>query len=116
MPAVEALQLKLFTSLKDTRTPLAVIDPDVLLLPPLMLVLLLELQAYPPRYNEIAPPYTCTNNSRHSASHEYRQFDPAGADPRALTLEPAGRLGPSARGAGVRSGKFKQAGNAKTYD
>ena len=52
-PVVVALQSELFTSLMDTRTPLAVVDPDVLLLlppPPL------ELQAYPPRYNENDPP------------------------------------------------------------
>jgi hypothetical protein len=46
-----ALQSELFTSLMDTSTPLAVVDPDVLLLP-----LLLKLQAYPPRYNENDPP------------------------------------------------------------
>ena len=39
------LQSELFTSLMDTRTPLAVVDPDVLLLllPPLLLLLLLLL-------------------------------------------------------------------------
>ena len=52
MPVVVALQSELFTSLMDTRTPLAVVDPDVLLL----LLLLLKLQAYPPRYNENDPP------------------------------------------------------------
>jgi hypothetical protein len=53
-----ALQSELFTSLMDTRTPLAVVDPDVLsllLLPP-PLPLSLQLQAYPPRYNESDPP------------------------------------------------------------
>ena len=54
-----ALQSELFTSLMDTSTPLAVVDPDVLLL---LLPLMQLLQAYPPRYNDIAPPYTCTNN------------------------------------------------------
>jgi len=54
-PVVVALQPELFTLLMDTLTPLAVVDPDVLLLlPPL---LLLKLQAYPPRYNENDPPY-----------------------------------------------------------
>jgi hypothetical protein len=57
-PVVVALQSELFTSLKDTRTPLAVVDPDVLLPTTLML----KHEAYPPRYNDIAPPYTCTNN------------------------------------------------------
>ena len=47
------MQLELFTSLMDTRTPLAVVDPDVLLL----LLLTLKLLAYPPRYNENDPPY-----------------------------------------------------------
>ena len=50
-----ALQSELFTSLMDTRTPLAVVDPDVLLLP-LLLPLLLKLQVYPPTYNENDPP------------------------------------------------------------
>jgi hypothetical protein len=47
-----ALQSELFTSLMDTSTPLAVVDPDVLMLLPL----LLKLQVYPPRYNENDPP------------------------------------------------------------
>ena len=59
MPVVVALQSELFTSLMDTRTPLAVVDPDVLLL---LLLLLLLLQAYPPRYNEMPPPYTCAKD------------------------------------------------------
>ena len=50
LPVVVALQSELFTSLTDTSTPLAVVDPDVLLLPSL------KRQAYPPRYNENAPP------------------------------------------------------------
>ena len=79
-----ALQSELFTSLMDTRTPLAVVDPDVLLL----LMLLLKLPAYPPKYNEMPPPYTCTKTSRHRASHTHRQYDAAGADPKALTLAP----------------------------
>ena len=54
MPVVVALQSELFTSLMDTRTPLAVVDPDVLLL--LLLLLPLKLQAYPPRYTENDPP------------------------------------------------------------
>jgi hypothetical protein len=36
-----ALQSELFTSLMDTRTPLAVVDPDVLSLLLLLLLLLL---------------------------------------------------------------------------
>ena len=36
-PAVVALQPELFTLLMDTLTPLAVVDPDVLLLLPLLL-------------------------------------------------------------------------------
>ena len=82
MTVVVALQSELFTSLMDTRTPLAVVDPDVLLL------LMLLLQAYPPRHNEMPPPYTCAKTSRHSASYTHRQYDAAGADPKALTLEP----------------------------
>ena len=39
-PVVVALQSELFTSLMDTRTPLAVVDPDVLLLLLLLLLLL----------------------------------------------------------------------------
>ncbi len=50
-PVVVALQSELFTPLMDTLTPLAVVDPEWLLLPPL-----LELQAYPPKYNENDPP------------------------------------------------------------
>ena len=52
LPVVVALQPELFTLLIDTLTPLAVVNPDVLLLllPPLML------QAYPPKYNENDPP------------------------------------------------------------
>ena len=78
-----ALQSELFTSLMDTRTPLAVVHPDVLLL-----LLSLKLQAYPPKYKEMAPPYTCAKTSRHSTLHTQRQYDAAGADPKALTLAP----------------------------
>ncbi len=60
----------------------------------------------------MAPPYTCAKASRHSASHTHRQYDAAGADPKALTFEPPA----SARRRRVRSGKLKQAGTAKTYD
>ncbi len=84
-----ALHSELFTSLMYTRTPLAVVDPDVLMLLLMLLLLLLpKLQAYPPRYKEMEPPYTCAKASRHSASHTHRQYDAAGADPKALTLEP----------------------------
>ena len=79
-----ALQSELFTSLMDTRTPLAVVDPDVLMLLPL----LLQLQAYPPRYKEMEPPYTCAKTSRHAVSHAQRQYDAGGASLKALTLEP----------------------------
>ena len=106
-----ALQSELFTSLMDTSTPLAVVDPDVLLL--LQLLLMLLLQAYPPRYNEMPPPYTCAKTSRHNASYAHRLYDAAGADHKALTLEPNEA---PARRTRVRSGKLKQAGTAKTYD
>ncbi len=56
-PVVVALQSELFTSLMDTRTPLAVVDPEVLLL-----LLPLTVKAYPPKYNEMAPPYTCAKD------------------------------------------------------
>ena len=84
MPVVVALQSELFTPLMDTLTPLAVVDPDWLLLLPL----LLKLQAYPPTYDEIEPPYTCAKTVRQSASHAQRQYDTLGTDPKALTLEP----------------------------
>ena len=64
----------------------------------------------------MAPPYTCAKNSRHSASHTQRQYDAAGADPKALTLEPNKSRLYSARRTRVRSGKLKQAGTVKTYD
>ena len=83
MPVVVALQSELFTPLMDTLMPLAVVDPD-LLLPPSRL----ELQAYPPKYDEIEPPYTCAKTVRQSASHAQRQYDPSGTDPKALTLAP----------------------------
>ena len=98
-----------------TFTPFAVVDPDVLLLL-LLLLKLLKLQAYPPRYNEIEPPYTCTKNSHHSASHSQPQYEAGGADPKALTLEEPGLEKSSARGTRVRSGTLKQAGTLKTYD
>ncbi len=58
-PVVVALQPELFTLLMDTLTPLTVVSPDVLLLPPLIPPKPLppKLQAYPPRYNENDPPY-----------------------------------------------------------
>jgi len=64
----------------------------------------------------MAPPYTCAKTSRHSASHTHRQYDAAGADPKALTLEPDESTRLPARGTRVRSGKLKQAGTVKTYD
>ena len=64
----------------------------------------------------MAPPYTCAKASRHSASHTHRQYDAAGADPKALTLAPDEYPGLSERRTRVRSGKLKQAGTAKTYD
>ena len=54
-----ALQSELFTSLMDTRTPLVVVDPDVLMLLLLLLLLSLllpKLKAYPPTYTENDPP------------------------------------------------------------
>ena len=84
MPVVVALPSELFTPLMDTRTPLADIGPDVLLL----LLPRLKLQAYPPTYDEIEPPYTCAKTVRQSASHAQRQYDPSGTDPKALTLAP----------------------------
>ena len=56
-PEVVALQLELFTLLMDTFTPLAVVNPDMLLL-----LLALKLQAYPPRYKENEPPYELAPN------------------------------------------------------
>ncbi len=86
MPVVVALQSELLTSLMDKLKSLAVVVKDVLLLRPLLL--LLKLQAYPPTYDEIEPPYTCAKTVRHSASHAQRQYDPSGTDPKALTLAP----------------------------
>jgi hypothetical protein len=63
----------------------------------------------------MVPPYTCANISRHSASHTQRQYDAAGADPKALTLE-LHESSVSARETRVRSGELKQAGTVKTYD
>ena len=62
------------------------------------------------------PPYTCAKTSRHSTSHTHRQYDAAGADPKALTLEPDETTEVSAKRTRVRSGKLKQAGTVKTYD
>ena len=70
-----ALQLELFTLLMDTFTPLAVVNPDELLL-----LLLLVLKAYPPRYTENDPPYTCTKTLHQRASHAQRQHDRGGDD------------------------------------
>ena len=53
-PAIVALQPELFTLLMDTLTPLAVVNPDALLL---LLLKPPKIQAYPPRYNENDPPY-----------------------------------------------------------
>ena len=65
----------------------------------------------------MAPPYTCAKTSRHSASYTHRQYDAAGADPKALTLAlDETKVLLSARRTRVRSGKLKQAGTAKTYD
>jgi len=65
-----ALQLELLTLLMDTFTPLAVVNPDELLL-----LLLLTLKAYPPRYTENDPPYTCAKTLHQRASHAQRQHD-----------------------------------------
>jgi hypothetical protein len=64
----------------------------------------------------MAPPYTCAKTSRQSASHTHRRYDAAGADPKALTLEPNEPPLFSVRETRVRSGKLKQAGTVKTYD
>ena len=74
-PEVVALQLELFTLLMDTFTPLAVVNPDELLL-----LLLLTLKAYPPRYTENDPPYTCAKTLHQRASHAQRQHDRGGDD------------------------------------
>jgi hypothetical protein len=58
----------------DTFTPLAVVNPDVLLLPPLEL----KLKAYPPRYTENDPPYTCAKTLHQRASHAQQQYDRGG--------------------------------------
>ena len=96
----------------DTSTPLAVVDPEVLLL----LLKLLKLDAYPPKYNEMPPPYTCVKTSRHSASHTHRQYNAAGADPKALTLAPYEPKALSVRGTRVTIGKLKNARTVKTHD
>ena len=75
MPAVVALQLELFTLLMDTFTPLAVVTADSLLL-----VFVPEVQAYPPRYTENDPPYTCAKTLHQRASHAQRQYDRGGND------------------------------------
>ena len=61
--------------LMDTFTPLAVVNPDELLL-----LLLLVLKAYPPRYTENDPPYTCAKTLHQRASHAQRQYDRGGDD------------------------------------
>ena len=63
----------------------------------------------------MAPPYTCAKTSRHSASHTHRQYDAAGADPKALTLEPD-ESGYSATRTRVTIGKLKNARTVKTHD
>ena len=75
-PTVVALQLKLLTLLMDTFTPLAVVTADVLLL----LLVVPKLQAYPPRYTEKDPPYTCAKTLHQRASHAQRQYDRGGGD------------------------------------
>ena len=105
-----ALQSELFTSLMDTSTPLAVVDPDVLLL-----LLPLKLPAYPPKYKEMPPPYTCAKTSRHSASHTHRQYDASNADPKALTLEPNETRNSETR-TRVTFGKLKNSRTVKTHD
>ena len=64
----------------------------------------------------MAPPYTCAQTSRQGASHTHRQYDAAGADPKALTLGLDEPPGYSAKGMRVRSEKLQKAGSAKTYD
>jgi hypothetical protein len=54
---VVALESELFTLLMKTLTPLAVVNPEVLLLPPPLFSSKFALQAYAPRYNENDPPY-----------------------------------------------------------
>ena len=75
MPFVVALQLELFTLLMDPFTPLAVVNPDALLL-----VFVPEVQAYPPRYTENDPPYTCAKTLHQRATHVQRQYDRGGDD------------------------------------
>ena len=75
MPAVVALQLELFTLLMDTFTPLAVVTADSLLL-----VFVPEVQAYPPRYTENDPPYTCAKTLHQRASYAQQQYDRGGDD------------------------------------
>ncbi len=55
-PSVVALQLTLFTLLMETLTSLAVVNPDALLLTPMVLSMPVKLQAYPPKYTENDPP------------------------------------------------------------
>ncbi len=83
-PSVVALQLTLFTLLMETLTLLAVVNPDALLLTPLGL----KLQAYPPKYTENDPPYTCEKTSHQRATHAQRQYDRGGDGRKALTLAP----------------------------
>jgi hypothetical protein len=74
-PKTVALQLELFTLLMNTLTPLAVVTADVLLL-----VLVPKLQAYPPKYTENDPPYTCAKTLHQRATHAQRQYDRGGDD------------------------------------
>ena len=74
-PSVVALQLTLFTLLMDTFTPLAAVSADSLLL-----VFIPKFQAYPPRYTENDPPYTCAKTLHQRVSHAQRQHDRGGDD------------------------------------
>ena len=60
----------------------------------------------------VAPPYTCANSLRQSASRAQRQYDRRGADYRTLTLEHKKKdpRDVAGRGTRVRSRKWKQAG------
>ena len=58
----------------------------------------------------MAPPYTCAKTSHHNASYAHRLYDAAGADHKALTLEPNEA---PARRTRVRSGILKQVGTLK---
>jgi hypothetical protein len=82
MATVVALQLELFTLLMDTLTPLAV-SADVLLL-----LCMPELKAFPPRYTENDPPYTCAKTCiKRQRMHNGDMIEGA-MIAKALTLEP----------------------------